>query len=762
MRTPEMLFPVNLSTVEGMFSHAGRGFYIPPYQRQYTWGNEEIDRLIEDLCIGLQSWLNDSDIVTFLGNIILIKDELFDQVEPAIKEHLPAEVMIVIDGQQRLTTLSILGVLLHDEVVRCGNKLRKKEFPGDSWLKNRYEQTAFQLRPLFELYVGFGECLYYPKIIRAYQDQWSREVSTSRYKSPIGQFLDLYVTASRGEATARPFKPELNDAGGKIIEVVVRAFRKHLANIVDGKGPEDEPIFPSHQPFPRTTQKHVFKDELPEELERFVTTDAGGEACGLLHLVAFANYLLTRCSVTLTRPTEDRFAFELFERLNATGQQLTAYETFRPFVVKAEGLTDYRNSDAHGWIAEVDAFVPVDLPYDKRSRTTHDLLLPFAMAQKGDRLAKRLGQQRNWMRKTFEGLPELAHKRRFVCELRNLVRFLDEGFQYNKPEVTPSTHIGELQVEDDGLTVLCLDYLKHAKNEICIGPLSRFYSEVLHDPGLQRSGAFGQAVKASAAFFTLYRWAFGTSGLPDAYRRLMRVGDPDNDLHPMGRLVENSQMPSGEAFAAYLGRQLRSRLNGAKDEWVKRVKLRPIYQSSVVAKFALFTAFHDTIADEEAAGQALPCQSKTGSLEMLTLAQWCEQPEVEHIAPHTRRSGWTEDLYDGDTLDLIGNLVLLPKAANNSANNKSWERKRLYYRVLGSPENVSTYMDSDEVIELGVDLSVLTPTILQMLRDSKYHAYLAPIADVTDSWNAELVHRRSERLASLVWDRLAPWIGFEL
>ena len=166
--------------------------------------------------------------------------------------------------------------------------------------------------------------------------------------------------------------------------------------------------------------------------------------------------------------------------------------------------------------------------------------------------------------------------------------------------------------------------------------------------------------------------------------------------------------------------------------------------------------------DKNASGQALSCKGKVGSLDLLTLSRWCEQPEVEHVAPRTRGTGWAEDLYEGETLDFIGNLVLLPKAANISANNKSWERKRLYYRVLGSPENVSTYMDSDEVIELGVDLSALTPTTLQILRESKYHAYLAPIADVTGSWNAELVHRRSERLASLVWNRLAPWIGFEL
>ena len=126
MKTPESLFQVALNTVESMFSPPARGFYVPPYQRQYSWGKEEVDRMVEDLCIGLQAWPSDPDIVTFLGSIILIKDELFDQVEPAIKAHLPGEVMVVIDGQQRLSTFSVLGVLLHDEVASKGAKLTKK------------------------------------------------------------------------------------------------------------------------------------------------------------------------------------------------------------------------------------------------------------------------------------------------------------------------------------------------------------------------------------------------------------------------------------------------------------------------------------------------------------------------------------------------------------------------------------------------------------------------------------------------------------
>ena len=147
MRTPDVLFQVGLKSVESLFTQAGCGYYIPPYQRPYTWGNEQVDRLAEDLSSGLRGWLESEDTVTFLGSIILLKDDLFDQVEPAIKEHLPREVMVVIDGQQRLSTIAILGTILHHELASRGNTIAAGDAPDSQWLAIKIKQTEFRLRP---------------------------------------------------------------------------------------------------------------------------------------------------------------------------------------------------------------------------------------------------------------------------------------------------------------------------------------------------------------------------------------------------------------------------------------------------------------------------------------------------------------------------------------------------------------------------------------------------------------------------------------
>ncbi len=71
-------------------------FTIPKYQRPYSWGVEQATELIDDLLASISgSHPVDELEPYFLGNVVLIKD----------KDKPDAEV---VDGQQRLTTLTIL------------------------------------------------------------------------------------------------------------------------------------------------------------------------------------------------------------------------------------------------------------------------------------------------------------------------------------------------------------------------------------------------------------------------------------------------------------------------------------------------------------------------------------------------------------------------------------------------------------------------------------------------------------------------------
>lgn len=75
-------------------------FEIPPYQRPYAWEQEQARELLSDLLDAMDN-IATSGGVYFLGSIVLIKG--------------PAEPRsLVVDGQQRLTTVTILLSVLRD------------------------------------------------------------------------------------------------------------------------------------------------------------------------------------------------------------------------------------------------------------------------------------------------------------------------------------------------------------------------------------------------------------------------------------------------------------------------------------------------------------------------------------------------------------------------------------------------------------------------------------------------------------------------
>lgn len=72
-------------------------YVIPRYQREYTWSRIQWDALLDDLL--------DNELHYFLGSIICINQS---QDSLAIRE------LELVDGQQRMTTISILLAAIYD------------------------------------------------------------------------------------------------------------------------------------------------------------------------------------------------------------------------------------------------------------------------------------------------------------------------------------------------------------------------------------------------------------------------------------------------------------------------------------------------------------------------------------------------------------------------------------------------------------------------------------------------------------------------
>ena len=87
-------------------------YHIPGYQRPYAWTEDETGTLFDDL-YGFFQTENTENF--FLGSIVLIKDEQNRYAD-------------VIDGQQRLTTLSILFAVLADTFDNEDYKMDCKKY----------------------------------------------------------------------------------------------------------------------------------------------------------------------------------------------------------------------------------------------------------------------------------------------------------------------------------------------------------------------------------------------------------------------------------------------------------------------------------------------------------------------------------------------------------------------------------------------------------------------------------------------------------
>ena len=87
-----MIKSVNNYPVSQLFDiEANVVYVIPRYQREYTWGKNQWENLFDDL--------RENESGYFLGSIICINQSI---------DALSEQNLELVDGQQRLTTLSLL------------------------------------------------------------------------------------------------------------------------------------------------------------------------------------------------------------------------------------------------------------------------------------------------------------------------------------------------------------------------------------------------------------------------------------------------------------------------------------------------------------------------------------------------------------------------------------------------------------------------------------------------------------------------------
>lgn len=778
------IFEAQSKSLRELLSDNGLGLYLPPYQRPYGWGKDKVEKLLDDTLHGLKNLGETPDSFTFLGTVITIHDVNHVTVQPIVKPDVPSKVLTVIDGQQRLSSLLLLLVSLHNLIRQHSWKVfrGKQPDPTDAARIALYSETISILQMLSTAFYekwNFGDAPIYPRLIRAFDDQWSKNAQYKLYESPIANLIYTYSVKADGEPpTVKPsdFKPKARSGAGDGEADLIKRFgeiRAALTKLAHRKPIEELEDLPPLSVLATKIefQRALCNHELDPELCAWLKELEDEPEAVLMRLVMFAAYVLNRIALTVVQGKDEDYAFTIFESLNTTGEPLTAFETFLPRVVMAEKIKDYRGSAAHEHMKAVQSYLDRFDVGDKLQNATRELLVTFALAETGKKLSKRLPDQRAYMKDTFDRhKDDVADRDAYLRHMSDTATFVGAAWD---PLGGMTRQLSGLPASVMTDTVkLCLSFLTALNHTIAVAPLVRFYSEAVHaDEGEERDrcvAEFETAIKAITAFTVFWRATRRGTGNIDSQYRSVLAGDTLTGMGPLGRKWGDPDRtdPKPSVDAQALKKELAARLTSTDKKYgevpnlasfLSAASVLPLYTiSKPLTRFLLLAAYHDTIEDPGKPG--FITTGKAGVAPCFTADGWLDETHltIEHIAPQQQTSGWDPGFYsEKEVVHRLGNLVLAPGAANTSLSSRPWNEKKVLYGALGatSAEEAKAVLNGS-----GLTFAQSTEDLAAM---SRYLPHLKALGQREEQWNPEFMTGRADVLLRLVYARLKDWLGLE-
>ena len=746
------VFTNKSESVANFFQQPGIGYYIPLYQREYSWDTENIDQLMEDIISGVNDVVEEtSDPIHFMGTLILVNEtNPVANIKPLDQRALPVRVDNVIDGQQRISTITLLACQLYQTIYQLRQKLPiGNEFEGLREASDTYLTTLLEI---FSVDLRRGTPNRKPIIIRASIDQWTFDSDDSNYKSEISLYLASFIRTINEDFQFPSIK------GRSSTKRNLQRIDNFLKRQVVQAHIDDDSDFPTAwKLLEKISETDIWNYPRPELVGQVNNrsnpmTDEEKQICEIVQLFAFCHYLLQRCCFTVIQPVSDVRAFDMFQSLNATGTPLTAFETFKPLIVNyiESASTSFKGSNSATYLEPVDNLLSSITGASAKNKLTNDFLTLVALNHDGSKLSKQFSTQRRWLNNHYNSCPDLPQKEEFIHRIGNLALFWEKVIKFKPPLQSCISGIESIAQKDKMTATTCVLYLQKANHRMANTVLSRFYAQVLRGKkGAEKE--FTSACKIVSAFYTLWRSALSNTGLDDVYRKLLR----DHISWEKGDTELTTQFLS-EHFKLVLA----DKGIGTKSEWLSKAKDFLRYdEAAIVCRFSLFVISEDTVPDSLKPG--LMTNGTVGSTpSYLTPDRWVseELKSLEHIAPQKPeyRLIWDPLLYEEDDYQRIGNLTLLPAPINSSLSNRGWVEKFIYYQHLAETDQSRLTQLASEAARSGINLNVQTVKLL-CSTESKHH--IVPIVRIgaDGAWDKNLVDKRSECICSILWDRMDQW-----
>jgi hypothetical protein len=775
-------FTHSADTLHSFFSQPGRGFYIPYYQRNYSWDEENATKLVTDIFFGLKRTLTKPNNSIFLGTVILHDEKNVTVGVHTDTPNLLTKVSNVVDGQQRITSIAMLACVLRyciQNIVADLNSFGTSV----SEMTNLVTELQNVQNELIEFYsveikkIGANPSNK-PLIIRAgdvsanpVSDQWTLNgPSQNFYRSNTSRFLSEFISNVPLSSIV------VDQRVSNVIDVFLDEIKNEVssANFSLATGL----LFANNASSGSLAKFMAYPPNL-QNVQALSSAEQASFYGGML-LLAACSFLKNSCQLVVIECLDLDLAFDMFQSLNATGTPLTAFEVFKPKMVNAWGAN--YTATIKSEVDRIERVFETESTANGKENLTDRVIVASALAYNGKVITDRFSEERDWLEDTMPQ-PHSATANEFIKSIADQAEYcwhfiLPKKEKKNSVNFKLRDHLQSLGLapQQADMSALCIFYLRDAGHKFSHSVLSVFYAKLLRAQGhaaatkVAAAAEFVSICKATAAFFTL--WMGASQGrFPDSdYRQLFQSSSA------------NITVASGAANQtdAFVKAAFRSALatNGIYDAgnaanarvtWVGQAKQTAWYSRQKVCKFALFVASHDAAADLTPGNEGLFTNGMANSADFLNCRAWHsgDYEAIEHVATRGRpsnikfQSHFDESIYPGNysVVDKIGNLTLLSVPVNSSIYSE-WPDKVFYYWNLTTPSSTALG-PTGAALQFVLGITQLPPSLASLSAASNYLSQLAPLAyrgEKGEHWNMAFIDRRSEHLCGRVFDGIDAWL----
>lgn len=772
----QSIFNTNsVKTLQDVVSPVGMGFMMPEYQRPYKWSEENIERLVEDIVGGLSRSSVEEVETLFLGTLIVVQtqnSELTDYLNNLSKYTPPTGIYYVVDGQQRLSTLALMAIVLHREirnVIQILQTTYSKTDDNQGFDIARAFIEAEIIDKLTDFYTvkfsGSAKPAQKPLILRKAQEFWIRNGS-DEYTSPIARFIadyidtgdvtdysnldDMYEQVNTNQRIIlSELKEKLLDTDLFSYDLYMQSSNDSVQRIIDIA----KVIFPRH-----------YAQDLDFVLD-YERLKADSVLQHLLRYCLFSVFMAKNCCINYLEPKTHLWAIEVFQSLNSTGMPLSALEVFKAYVHQNEYVMNKHRETTKDIFDSIESQMSSNNDLSAQHKT-NVYLTALALGFDGKKLGTRYSEQHKYLTKAFDaGVKAKISESNIRQQSFPLFDYMLHLSKYMHFWYKPDSYFVDSDVETIQVAYVNMLFMESMNFQTIHPLLAFFYKD--NQPANQY---FLDACNATAAFYALWRCTKSSSKLDNVARDLMAEGlNIDNGSKMKMNWVSGAfnRFPLSDTLSQYkqaLRNVLKREGVWDKNQWLANSKSFLNYQnSSALCRYILFLTLHNTIEDKNHPGLLLQGTSKTH--EFFKPSYWLSDNynTLEHIAPQKPNdASWSEDVYSGTQGNIthtIGNLTLLPKVMNSIVGNLSWGYKHKFYSHLANP----SIQRKQELLNLEGNQNIkYTKKAREILSSNNlYFQYLNSIIQLPadpGSWSRAVIEARTEFICSLAYDRLSKWL----